>query len=203
MLTERYLLQGVAVCANCARALYLSGGQRRNPYYFCPQRGCDDHAYAQAPALDSFVLNTIEERLTGRDYDGVATGRSDKTRWRAATFVPRPGGDDADVAEAEEALAEANADLDGFLADTSLRSILGPERYNEAATNFVAVVNKCEADLAEARHASSGSFELVGRLWLHEWGWAERKEWVERIVRSVVVSRGTAPLSRRAEVELR
>ena len=203
VLTERYLLQGVAVCANCARALYLSGGQRKNPYYFCRQRGCDDHAYAQAAALDSFVLNTIEERLTGRDYDGVVTGRPDAARWHAATFVPRPGGDDADVAEAEEALADAKADLDGFLADTSLRSILGTERYNEAAANFVAVVNKCEADLDTAREASSGSFELVGRLWLREWGWAERKEWIERIVRSVVVQRGREPLSRRAEVELR
>ncbi len=76
--------------------------------------------------------------------------------------MPRPGGDDADVAGAEEALAEARADLEGFLADTSLRSILGPDRYNEAAANFVAVVNKCEADLAAARETSSASFELVG-----------------------------------------
>ena len=203
VLTERFLLQGVAVCANCHGALYLSGGRRKNPYYFCRQRGCEDHTYAQALALDSFVLNTIEERLTGRDYDGAITGRGDSARWHAATFVPRPDGDDGDVAEAEEALAEAKADLDGLLADTSLRSILGPDKYNEAAANFVAVVNKCEADLAEAREASSGSFDLVGRLWLHEWGWAERKEWVERIVRSVVVSRGQEPLSRRAEVELR
>ena len=203
VLTERYLLQGVAVCANCAGALYLSGGRRKHPYYFCRQRSCDDHAYAQAAALDNFVLNTIEERLTGRDYDGVVAGVSDAARWQAATFVPRPGGDDADVAEAEEALAGARADLDGFLADTSLRSILGPQRYNEAAANFVAVVNKCEAELDEARRLSSASFELVGRLWNTEWGWAERKEWVERIVRSVVVSRGAEPLSRRAVVELR
>jgi hypothetical protein len=193
----------VAVCANCAGALYLSGGRRKNPYYFCRQRACDDHAYARAAALDSFVLNTIEERLTGRDYDGATTGPVDAARWDAATFVPRPGGDDADVAEAEESLAEAKADLEGFLADTTIRSILGRDRYNETAANFVAVVNKCEADLAEARESSSGSFELVGRLWNTEWGWAERKEWVERIVRSVIVSRGSEPLSRRAAVELR
>ena len=152
-----------------------SGGRRKNPYYFCRQRGCDDHAYAQAAALDSFVLNTIEERLTGRDYDGATTGPVDAARWEAATFVPRPSGDDADRAEAEESLAEARADLDGFLADTSLRSLLGPKRYNEAAANFVAVVNECEADLDAAREVSSGSFELVGRLWLREWGWQSER----------------------------
>ena len=42
-----------------------------------------------------------------------------------------------------------------------------------------------------------------GRLWLEEWGHAERKEWVERVVRSVTVSRGPEPLSRRCEVALR
>ncbi len=71
------------------------------------------------------------------------------------------------------------------------------------SSRFVAVVNKAEADLAEARERSAGSWELVGRLWNTEWGWAERKEWVERMVRSVVVSRGREPLSRRCEVELR
>jgi hypothetical protein len=60
-----------------------------------------------------------------------------------------------------------------------------------------------QADLAEARERHGGRYELVGRLWNTEWGWAERKEWLERIVRSVVVSRGREPLSRRVEVELR
>lgn len=81
--------------------------------------------------------------------------------------------------------------------------VLGEEKYAEAAANYVAVVNKCESDLDEARERSSGSWELVGRLWNTEWGWAERKEWAEWIVRSVVVSKGREPLSRRVEVELR
>jgi hypothetical protein len=64
-------------------------------------------------------------------------------------------------------------------------------------------VNKCEPDLAEARERNSGSWALVGELWLHHWGWSERKDWLERVVRSVTVARGREPLSRRVEVELR
>ncbi len=76
-------------------------------------------------------------------------------------------------------------------------------RAMETVSDYVAALNKAEVDLAEARERSGGGFELVGRLWLQEWGWAERKERVERMVRSVVVSKGRELLSRRVEVELR
>ena len=104
---------------------------------------------------------------------------------------------------AEPALEEAREDLDSWLADTKLRGILGPDRYADATADRVAVVNKAEADLEDARERHGGRYELVARLWLQEWGWAERKEYVSRMVRSVVVSRGREPLSGRVEVELR
>ncbi len=188
-LTERFLLQGLATCASCGRAMYLSGSGRRNrsPYYLCRQARCSEHAYAQAQALDDFVLNTLDERLNP----------ADPSQW-----IAMPG-DDREVEEAEAAAEEAKADLDGFLADTKLRRVLGAGRYAETVSDYVAALNKAEVDLAEARERSGGGFELVGRLWLQEWGWAERKEWVERMVRSVVVSKGRELLSRRVEVELR
>ncbi len=148
---------------------------------FCP-------ASPQAPALDAFVLNVLDERLDA----------ADPSAWVAA-----PGGDDAEVEDAEAALKDARADLDGFASDTKLRRAMGEERYLANMSDYVAAVNKAEADLEAAREASSGSFELVGRLWNAEWGWAERKEWVERMVRSLVVSRGREPLSHRAKIELR
>jgi DNA invertase Pin-like site-specific DNA recombinase len=205
VLTERFLLQGLATCASCGRAMYLAGGRspRNPPSYVCRRLECGAHAYARAQWLDDFVLNTIQQELTGVDPDGHRVGPGDSERWRAATFVARPGGDDRDVEEAESALEEARADLDEFLEDTKLRRVLGAGRYAEAASDYVAAVNQAEADVEAAREASSGSFELVGRLWNTEWGWAERKEWVERMVRSVTVHRGREPLSERAEVELR
>lgn len=157
--------------------MYLSGGGKKSqtPYYICRSPKYDAHAYVHAHALDSFVLNVIEEWTTAAD---------------PSTWVARPGGDTAEVAEAESALEDARADLDGFLGDTTLRRVLGADRYAKAASDYVAAVNKAESDLARAREQHSGRYELVGRLWNTEWGWAERKEWVERMVRSVVVSRG-------------
>ncbi|MDQ3380725.1 MAG: zinc ribbon domain-containing protein [Actinomycetota bacterium] len=186
-LAGRYLLLGVASCAGCGRGLRLTTSGKGRAFYVCRGHDCAERAYAGADALDSHVLRVIEER----------TNAADPSAW-----VARPGEDDAEVAEAEHALAEAEEDLDSFLADTTLRRTLGAERHAEAAGNYVAVVNKCQADLASARERTSGSFELVGRLWNTEWGHPERKEWVERMVERCPVRRGREPLSERAEVEL-
>jgi hypothetical protein len=134
------------------------------------------------------VLTTIDEAANAAD---------------PSTWVARPGGDDAEVAEAESPLEDAEAEFASFLADPRLRGRLGADAYAQAAEAHGALVNKLKADLAAARDASSGSFDLVGRLWNTEWGWHERKEWVARMVRGVVVSRGKEPLSRRVEVALR
>ena len=206
-LTERYLLQGLALCASCGRAMYLSGGRRHGKdyeHYICRRGECESHAYARARQLDDFVLNRVEELLTGVDYDGFRVGNAaDEETWRAATYAPRPGGDDAEVADAEAALEDAVADRDGFLADTKLRRALGDDVYLARVSDYVAAVNKAEADLARARERNSGSWPLVGDLWLHAWGWSERKDWLERVVREVVVHKGREKLSERVEVELR
>jgi hypothetical protein len=80
---------------------------------------------------------------------------------------------------------------------------MGEDVYLARVSDYTAAVNKAKADLEEAREASSVSWELVGRLWVTEWGHPERKEWLERMVRAVLVSRGREQLSRRCEVELR
>ena len=186
-LAGRYLLQGVARCAGCGRGLYLSTSGAGRAFYRCRTTGCGERGYAGANELDSFVLNVIEGTENPTD---------------PSTWVALPGGG-SEVEDAEQALADARADLDGYLSDTTLRRSLGAERYNEAVSDYVAVVNKCESDLAEAREATTGGWELVGRLWNTAWGHAERKEWTERMVRTCVVTKGRGPLSGRVEVELR
>jgi DNA invertase Pin-like site-specific DNA recombinase len=190
LLTERYLLQGVATCASCSRVMYLSGGRRTKDYahYVCRRIECDEHAYARAGELDEHVLDLAFEPLRRGGLE--------------AQWVARPGGD-ADLDEAEAALDEARAEMSSFLADPKLRSVLGPDAYAEAAQAHVALTNQLESDLDEARRAATGGREVIGHLWNTEWGWAERRDWLERVVKSVVVARGRGPLSERAEVELR
>jgi Recombinase len=188
-LAGRFLPGGIATCASCESGPRLStGGNNHRPFYYCRHRHCTERAYAGANELDSFVLNTLEEELN----------LADPSQW-----VALPGGDSHEVEEAEAARDAAREDLDSFLADTRLRRALGPERHAEAAENYVAVLDKRETDIAEVKERHAGRYELVGRLWNTDWGHAERYEWVSRMVRRVVVSRGREPLSRRAEVELR
>jgi DNA invertase Pin-like site-specific DNA recombinase len=201
-LAGRYLLQGVARCAGCDRGLRLSTSGKGRAFYRCRTTGCPARGYAGADALDAFVLNSIEEQLTGLDYDSRRVGRGDAERWQAASFVPTLG-DEVEIEEVEMSLAEARAELDDYLNDTELRAAVGAAKHTEAAASYVAVVAKCEADLRTAHERHTGGWELVGRLWINEWGNAERAEWVARVVREVVVSRGREPLSRRVEVELR
>jgi hypothetical protein len=75
--------------------MYLSGGKRHAKdyaHYVCRRLECTEHAYARAEQLDAFVLNRIEELLTGRDYDGVLVGEP------ADKEIPRPNQDRTDDA---------------------------------------------------------------------------------------------------------
>jgi hypothetical protein len=195
-LTQRFLLQGIATCASCGRAMYLTRGNSGVPVYYCRRLDCDERAYAQAHRLDAFVLNM----LFGYEDDEVSVPALVDTV-SPETWVPLPG-DGREVEDAQAALDEVRADLDEFRTDTKARRSLG-DLWNDTLDAYVAAVNVAEADLESAKARSSGGFELIGRLWLHEWGWVERKEWLERMLASVVVSKGREPLSQRCEVELR
>jgi DNA invertase Pin-like site-specific DNA recombinase len=111
VIASRFLLQGVATCAGCGRGLRLSTSGDGRAFYRCRTTGCRERGYAGAERLDSFVLNRVEELLTGRDYDGVqvAEAGGEKT-WRGATYVATLG-DEAEVEEARHALEEAREDL--------------------------------------------------------------------------------------------
>jgi hypothetical protein len=139
-----------------------------------------DHAYARAEGLDAFVLNTIELWLAGREsldapVNPLGRGHAaPPTKGRARRRGERrrscrgPAATTARSRRPRRLWRRRGADLDGFLSDTTPRRNLGGERYNALVSDYVAVVNKAEADLADAREASSGSWTTVGALWLHD-----------------------------------
>ena len=187
-LKGKFLLQGIASCAGCGYGLRLtSGGKKGTVFYHCRHRHCTEKAYANALRLDDYVVNALDDLVNAAD---------------PATWIPLPG-DNRAIEEAETTLAEARSDLDGFLGDTKLRGILGADKYAETVSDYVAVVNKAESDLEEARGRHSGRFELAGRLWLHEWGVPEKHEYLSKMIASCAVTKGREPLSERCQVELR
>lgn len=191
-LTSKYLFQGIVVCHGCGHGLYLSNGKPRaaNPdgaHYRCRNIHCHDRGYATARDLDAWVLGYIE-----REVDTVSP----------STWITRPGSSAA-IDEAQAELDAATAALDEWLSDRKLITTLGAERYNRETEEYVMAVTVVREELEKAREAGEATPELLWRLFWHEWGHAERTEWLDKMIEQVVLRKGREPLSERCEVELR
>lgn len=167
---------------------------RGTPFYYCRNTHCTERTYANAASLDAVVLNI----LYGTDETGPGlidelAEAYDYLTWRETT-----PGELSRVEEAEYALKSAEADLDAFLADTELITILGRKKYNDSVVSYVAAVNAAREQLERAREAGNGVASL-GRFWL-DWNFQERHEWLDRMIEHCVVRRGREPLSERTEV---
>ena len=145
----------------------------------------------------------LEEALTGLTTTASGSGLgAPEEVWRSATFVPRPGADDAEVTEAEAAWRRPGPSL------TRTSPTCGSGRqsagaFADGASDRVALFNKAEADLAA--RARGVLRELgAGRPPLEHRVGARRAEGVGgaacALCRRVA---GREPLSRRCEVELR
>ena len=195
-LTNRFLLCGVATCAGCGKYLRLSssGRKKKNPFYYCRNAHCAERAYANAASLDAVVLNI----LYGTDETGP--GLIDELA-EAYDYLalkrPSPG-ELSRIEEAEFALKSAESDLDAFLADTELITILGREKFNDSVVAYVAAVNAAREQLERARE-DGNEVASLGRFWL-DWNFQERHEWLDRMIEHCVVRRGREPLSERTEV---
>jgi site-specific DNA recombinase len=186
-LAGKHLLQKIATCAGCGNYLYLgSGGQRKNHYYWCRNLKCQARAYAPAYALDDFVVNEVERQIS--EYSDMVDIRV---------------GNDEELESAKIELREAEEALDGFLANHKLITLLGQDRYNSQVEELVRSVDAARARLEEAQAAAENRVELIGKLWLHEWGQAERHEWLSKMVEACVVTKGRDPLSKRVAVTIR
>ena len=84
-----------------------------------------------------------------------------------------------------------------------LITTLGADRYNRETEAYVMAVELAREQLEQARARGEGRPELLWRLWLNEWGHAERTEWLAKMIERVSLRRGREPLSERCEVVLR
>jgi hypothetical protein len=193
-LTNRFMLCGIGTCAGCSSYLRLSsGGRNRNPFYICRNLHCAEKAYAQAGALDAYVINV----LFGYDEeDHSVPGLIDVFDQTVSINV----GDPLRIEEAEFEVESVQAALDAFLADTKLITILGEAKYNDTVSDYVTVVNNARNELEQARE-SEDKIVSLGKLWV-SWNIQERHEWLEKMIKRCAVSKGREPLSERTDVSL-
>jgi site-specific DNA recombinase len=129
---ERAKLAGLARCATCGGNMSRAGSGRKKFYehYACTTR-CAAPAKVSLPALDRHVLSLVLERLEGSQQ--VAA-----TRLRKGTSA---------VQEAERALANAEAELDAYLAAISVADV-GAEAFARGARDRREAVDEARRALA-------------------------------------------------------
>ena len=194
ILTRTYLLQGLTFCDSCGRALYLSSGRKRNgkvsAFYYCRNRKCTERAYARAQELGDHVVDQAFEPMREGGLEA---------QW----ILVRAGENGEPLAEAENELAEAKANLDEWLGNRDLIRVLGTERSNAETEEYVMAVQLAREGVDRAREAESDKFELFGHLWATEWSHEDRRDWLGKTIRQVVVRKGREALDDRVDVELR
>lgn len=172
-------LSGVASCGTCgARMVGARGGADGRRMYRCGPR-CDRPAVVSADLLEAHVVAVL----------------------RAAFEHPgfRVGTESPDIADAEGALLEAEAELDEFAGDTQARRLLG-HRYHAALEKRVGEVDEARERLRAALAVSAQTRVIVpAELW-DSLEPAELAEVLRGGLDAVIVRRGRLPIGERVTV---
>jgi site-specific DNA recombinase len=145
-------LAGLVHCGTCGGNMSRAGSGTKKPYesYTCTTR-CAAPAKLSLPALDRHVLGLVNERLGASEQ--VAANRL-----RKGTSA---------VAEAEKALAAAEAELDAYMGAISVADV-GAEAFARGARQRRTAVDDARRALAtastQAGAAGPAHADLLGRL---------------------------------------
>lgn len=172
-------LSGIAACGTCGgKMVGARGGADARRMYRCATR-CDRPAVVSADLLEGHVVGVLR---TAFDHPGF-----------------RVGGESPDLAVAEQALLEAEAELDEFAGDMTARKLLG-HRYHPALEKRAAAVTEAREGLRQALTASEQSQVVVpSELW-ESLEPAELAEVLRAGLKVVIVRRGRLPISERVQV---
>lgn len=172
-------LSHVAKCASCGGHMVGGrGGADSRRMYRCAAK-CPDGVATSADPLEAYVVDVLRGAF---DHPGFQVG-----------------GDGSDTSAAEDALLEAEQELEAFAADTRARKQLG-HRYHPALDLRVQAVE----DAREALHAmlaqsEQAQFVAPAELW-DELEPAELAEVLRAGLDSVIVARGRGPVAGRVQV---
>jgi site-specific DNA recombinase len=198
------LLGGLIRCAGCDHTLKITGHSdkksgKRYPFYYCSGRYasglCSARAHIRAATVDAYVEEQVLQALRS---EGGPLAEA-----RAA---------DAELEEAAQAVTEAEHELDQFLANPKLLTILGEGKFTEAVEVRQRALEEARQRLADVRSQAMLVQDLSDGDLLAAWpelATPEKRRLLHGLLERVILQRAGArgrlapPIDRRTQIVLR
>jgi hypothetical protein len=203
-LAAKAMLGGLVRCASCGHTLKITGNTDRKtgeryPFYYCTGRYssglCPARASVRASILDRYVEEQLLRAL--QEEDGL--------------FAQALSASEA-IEAASRTVAEAEHELDLFVNNPKLLTLLGEQRFLEGAETRQSALDQARQQLALLRQQSSLAVELADGDLLASWPTLttqEKRRLMHGLLENVLVSRATGrgkhanPLAERVQITLR
>jgi site-specific DNA recombinase len=203
-LAEQAMLGGLARCAGCGHTLKITGNtdrrtKKRDPVYYCTGRYasgmCPSRATVRASLLDDYVEERVLEAL--RAEEGLLAQAVDASEA---------------LEDALRAVADAEHELDLFITNPKLLTLLGEEKFLDGIEARQQALDEAREAVAELRNQSSLADELADGDLLRAWPSLtvqEKRRLMHGLLDRVVVTRARGrgrhanPVSERTQIVLR
>jgi len=203
-LSSQAMLGGLARCAGCGHTLKITGNTekksgQRYPIYYCVGRYatglCPSRANARASLLDAYVEKQVLAALQAEDgLLAQAVAASEQ------------------IEEAARSVSEAEHELDLFVNNPKLLSLLGEQKFIEGVEVRQRALDQTREALTQARSQSVLAEELGDGDLLKAWprlATQERRQLMHGLLERVLVTRAdrrgrhARPVGKRTEIILR
>lgn len=203
-LAAQALLGGLVRCAGCGHTLKITGNTDRKsgaryPVYYCTGRYasglCPSRANARASLVDTYVEAQVLKALAQE----------------GGPFAQAVAASEA-LEDASRAVAEAEHELDLFLTNPKLLTLIGEQKFLEGAEARQQALDEARQTLAELQVQSSLSEELTEGDLLKAWptlAMQEKRRLMHGLLDRVVVSRAKGrgrhanPVTERTQIVLK
>jgi site-specific DNA recombinase len=203
-LAAQAMLGGLARCAGCGHTLKITGTTskrtgERYPVYYCTGRYAKGLCRARATVRASVLDRHVEERVL------AALAQGDGLLAQAVEASEQ-------IEAAARAVEEAEHELDRFVNNPKLLSVLGESRFLEGVEVRQQALDEARTALSEARSRSSLVEELGDGNLLRSWPTLtiqERRRLMHGLLEQIVVSRARGrgrtaePIAKRTQILLR
>jgi len=203
-LAEKAMLGGLARCAGCGHTLKITGNTDRRtgeryPVYYCTGRYASGPCVARAAVRSSLLDAHVEEQVLEalQQEDGLLAQAVDASEA---------------LEEASHAVAEAEHELDLFLTNPKLMTLVGEEKFLEGVDARQHALDDAREAFAELRNQSALAGELADGDLLKAWPsltTQEKRRLLHGLLDRVVVSRARGrgknanPVRERVQIVLR